>query len=295
MDYDLEDFVINKSQSLDLLEYVRCDCPICHRKNTFSITMTIFGVLFHCFHTNCDTKGIVKGNIKSRGRLIKDTLNKNTIPKIQEVLDISNFDFNNISNIRPTLKKYQVYFNRNRACIALDIKENRIVFFTWDRESGKPLSGIGKLLTGFPEFGVPKWRKYYTTEVYPIVFNYKTAYNRKPIYTKTCVITEDAFSALRVAKYHDSAAILGTSMTDFQIEYLHSLGFENIVISLDKDAQTSAIKLSETLSPYFKRVLTLPIDNDIKDMNVNDFVKYANSVTKIRRKLHATRNNKETA
>ncbi len=291
MDYGLEDFVTRKSQNLDLLEYVRCDCPVCHKKNTFSITMTIFGVLYHCFHTNCDTKGIIKGNIKSRGRLIKDTLNKNTIPKIQEVLDMSNFDFNSINTVKSVLIKYNVYFVRDKACIAVDVKENRIVFFTWDRGGGKALSGIGRLLTGFPEYGVPKWKKYYTTEVYPIVFNCKSNYRGNPLYTKTCVITEDVFSALRVAKHHDAAAILGTSMTDFQIEYLHSLGFENIVISLDKDAQTSAIKLSETLSPYFKRVLTLPIDNDIKDMNGNEYSKYITSITKIRRKLHATGNN----
>ncbi len=86
--------------------------------------------------------------------------------------------------------------------------------------------------------------------------------NRK---SKSLIIVEDCFSALRASSYLNGAALLGVDLSKDKVDEIVRGGFTSAYLALDGDATRVAIKQSLALRSRINlRVLAL--DKDIKDM-----------------------------
>lgn len=84
------------------------------------------------------------------------------------------------------------------------------------------------------------------------------------------VLVEDVISAIRMSTVGkiDSAALLGTHITEDTIAKLKTKGFKHIIILLDADATARAIKLKEKMELSFQSVVIKPLEGpDIKDLS----------------------------
>jgi len=73
------------------------------------------------------------------------------------------------------------------------------------------------------------------------------------------VLTEDALSAIRVARVYPSCALMGTVVSDYKLskllEWKRLVGVTSLVICLDSDAYNKAVGIAEHLRNYFNSVV----------------------------------------
>lgn len=86
--------------------------------------------------------------------------------------------------------------------------------------------------------------------------------------SSACVVVEDIFSAIRVNKYHNSAALLGVVLNESKLEKIKKLS-SNIYICLDADAFPTAVKLA---LKYKLKVVKLT--KDFKDMGEEELQEF---------------------
>lgn len=99
--------------------------------------------------------------------------------------------------------------------------------------------------------------------------------------SKSIILVEDQFSAIRAADYMNAVALLGTNLNDERARQIrkHAPGFERY-LALDKDAFSKAIKLAVQYRGLLGlRLLTLTKDlKDLTDEELTDFM-LANVIT----------------
>lgn len=94
--------------------------------------------------------------------------------------------------------------------------------------------------------------------------------------SKVLVLVEDQVSAIKLAPYVHSLALLGTNLSDAKVEEINSITpqYEQVYISLDNDATYEAIKMQLANRSKIKGLLVAALGQDIKDMNKEDFDNY---------------------
>lgn len=90
------------------------------------------------------------------------------------------------------------------------------------------------------------------------------------------MLVEDQVSAIKLAPYVHSLALLGTNLSDAKVEEINSITpqYEQVYISLDNDATYEAIKMQLANRSKIKGLLVAALGQDIKDMNKEDFDNY---------------------
>lgn len=83
------------------------------------------------------------------------------------------------------------------------------------------------------------------------------------------VIVEDTISAIKSARYIDSCAVLSANLTDFNAQFLQE-NYNKLIILLDGDAFSQAIKLKKQYELFFDEVIVKYLPQDIKNMNNNE-------------------------
>lgn len=78
------------------------------------------------------------------------------------------------------------------------------------------------------------------------------------------ILVEDIPSAVRASSYVNAAALLGTGLSKEAAVELSSVT-RNVVIALDNDATSNAIKMRNRINLLFDSVAVLPLDQDMKD------------------------------
>ena len=243
-EFDVVDFV--KALSLPNEGSYRGDCPVCFRKNTFSVTNTSGRILYNCYHADCSVGGSTKA-----GQLIQ-TQNKPQVKKAPRV-DLSVYDKQWVGLDRSqravdylqSVQSYHAYKHRH-ATIRYDIKEDRCVFLVYD---GMTLvDAVGRALTNIK----PKWKRYASSKI-PFVTNNKSDY---------LIIVEDCASACAVTMADvRGMALMGTNLLTQYLKYCK--GYKQVTMALDKDASKKAMKLVHELSIHVRTKLKL-LDSDIK-------------------------------
>ena len=86
-----------------------------------------------------------------------------------------------------------------------------------------------------------------------------------PAFNDTVILVEDIPSAIRVSRYVDAVALLGTSLDKTDLPLL-AFRYDKVCIALDEDAYANGLKLSGELAGWFSDVATWRIPMDFKDM-----------------------------
>lgn len=85
--------------------------------------------------------------------------------------------------------------------------------------------------------------------------------------SKVLVLVEDQVSAIKLAPYVHSAALLGTDITQAMVEEINSMKYERVYLTLDRDATMTALKSQLRLRNDLPNLLVVPLNKDVKDMS----------------------------
>ena len=240
--------------TLQPLGSLRLDCPVCQKKNTFSVRDTGYERMFNCFYANCDTKGrtgkrLTTNNAKSVLQQPKPTLQtKPDVPfELPDTFVPLTRNQRAVDLVR-TNHAHQAYL-ANAVDVMYDIRQDRVVFLVKDGKS--VVDAVGRSLTNRK----PKWYRY--------------GKSNKPFICGqgvTCFVVEDCFSCCSLFSFSVTGlAILGTNLLPSHIDVLKQ--YKKVVVALDKDATLKAVELSRMISQYVKcSVAFLPDDlKNLKD------------------------------
>ncbi len=95
------------------------------------------------------------------------------------------------------------------------------------------------------------------------------AYRPESIQGKPVLLVEDVLSSIKASKFMPTAALLGTNISEKEINYLKKIT-DTIWIALDNDATEKSIAYKRKYNLYFKELKIIPLFKDIKDMQLNE-------------------------
>ena len=234
---------------------LRLDCPVCQKKNTFSVRDTGYERMFNCFYVSCDTKGrtgkrLTTSNAKSVIQPPKPT----SKPKLKDVPFEIPDTFVPLTRNQKAVDlvrnnhAYSAYLS-NDAEIMYDIRQDRVVFLVKDDK--QIVDAVGRSLTNRK----PKWYRYGNSSRPFICGNSRIGF-----------LVEDCFSACSVFIFSVTGiALLGTNLLQSHMDVLKQ--YKKVVVALDKDATLKAVELSRKISQFVNcSVAFLPEDlKNLKD------------------------------
>lgn len=97
------------------------------------------------------------------------------------------------------------------------------------------------------------------------------------------VIVEDQVSAIKLAPHVHAVALLGTHISDAKAAEIAAGNYGTVILSLDPDAITTAIKLQLQWRTKIKNMFIVGIACDIKNMSDEQFKEYLAAVTSTKR------------
>ena len=234
---------------------LRLDCPVCQKKNTFSVRDDGYERMYNCFYASCDTKGrtgkrLTTSNAKSVIQPPKPT----SKPKPKDVPFEIPDTFVPLTRNQKAVDlvrnnhAYSAYLS-NDAEIMYDIRQDRVVFLVKDDK--QIVDAVGRSLTNRK----PKWYRY--------------GKSNKPFLCgagNSVFLVEDCFSACSVTIFSvTGVALLGTNLLQSHMDVLKQ--YKKVVVALDKDATLKAVELSRKISQFVNcSVAFLPEDlKNLKD------------------------------
>lgn len=243
----LKEFIDGLDLAID--QSYRCDCPVCHGKNTFTVTRGCAKVMYNCYKNSCSISGSQRKNMDVH--TIQRMLAERNTPESDSKQYLCPFVVPPYLVPYPAakhhidtmlLKRYDIDPND----VMYDVRQDRLVFPVYVETIGL-VDAVGRSLTNRK----PKWLRYAASPA-PYVSGWGN----------TAVIVEDAISAYVVGKLFDTAsgvALLGTQLTAFHKQYIQKW-FDNIIVALDPDAKDKTLKIARELGA--------------KALNLQDDLKY---------------------
>ena len=231
----------------------RSDCPVCGKRNTFSVTDNGLQRLWYCFHADCNVSG------RTGVTLSKNTAKDIFTPKHQPLSITNTFSEFEMPDTFVSVGRSldaELYLRRVGAYDAYlagavdlryDVRMNRVVFLI--RDGKKIVDAAGRALDGRG----PKWYRYGSS--------------RSPFVSGTsssvaCVV-EDCASACSVCSVVSGVALLGTNLLAEHIDVLKQ--YDRVFVALDKDATDKAIAMVRTLHSHVPTRLMV-LRTDLKNM-----------------------------
>ena len=139
---------------------LRLDCPVCQKKNTFSVRDNGYERMYNCFYASCDTKGRTgKRLTTSNATSVLQPTKPTSKPKPKDVPFEIPDTFVPLTRNQKALdyvrsvNSYRAYLD-NVVDIMYDIRQDRVVFLV--KEDKKIVDAVGKSLTNRK----PKWYRY---------------------------------------------------------------------------------------------------------------------------------------
>jgi hypothetical protein len=210
-------------------ETSRVNCPFCGGKNTLTVSNLDGNIVWNCYKASCSAKGG-----KRVGRSLDNIKAKLANPNHKTVLKRRPTPLPAINSHPDQHEAVMEYLDDNNCIqayedsaisITYDPAKNRVLFWMNDGEGA-----VGRSLTSGTK---PKWLSYGNTAGILAVGNSDTA-----------IVVEDAASACSVytTGIYTGVALLGTNLSSEQKHLLKS--YSRIIICLDKDASSKAVRLS---------------------------------------------------
>lgn len=238
-------------QDLRSGQTLRCDCPSCKGRNTFTATNIDGVVVYNCYKLGCVIKGAtnVGMSVEDMQKLLKERKETQVSTPTQPTMELpAGFVFELTA---PTIAKFIERWQLDGVPLIYDSIEQRAVFPIRD-ENGKLIDAAGRALR---KEMTPKWKRYSGRGDYYSIGTGPTA-----------VVVEDCISAVTVYKCCKNVtayALLGTNMSARQKDALtkHS----KIVVALDPDAYAKTAAYARELD-----AMALLIHDDFKYRHYDD-------------------------
>ena len=256
--------IINDLQ-LSVGDSKRMACPVCHTKNTFTITNTMGKVVWNCYRASCTVSGGT--NVALSVSDVRKALGYME-PEADKPIPFVKPDY--IVNAGAECWKYLKQYGLSPidVIVLYDVKDHRIVFPVLD-ERGVMVDGSGRSLGK----RIPKWKRYGNSD---LPYHHGCG--------NVAVVVEDSVSAavvgatvnneLKLDASEDDVyvgvAVLGTSLSEGHKRYLSQ--FSTIIVALDPDALPKSLKFAKELRTYCPDVRVLKLTDDLKYNNPVDII-----------------------
>jgi len=258
--------IINDLQ-LSVGDSKRMACPVCHTKNTFTITNTMGKIVWNCYKASCPVSGGT--NVALSVSDVRKALGYME-PEADKPIPFVKPDY--IVNAGPEcwsyLDQYALPEDADDFTVLYDVKDHRIVFPVLD-ERGVMVDGSGRSLGK----RIPKWKRYGNSD---LPYHHGCG--------NVAVVVEDSVSAavvgatvnneLKLDASEDDVyvgvAVLGTSLSEGHKRYLSQ--FSTIIVALDPDALPKSLKFAKELRTYCPDVRVLKLTDDLKYNNPVDII-----------------------
>jgi len=256
--------IINDLQ-LSVGDSKRMACPVCHTKNTFTITNTMGKVVWNCYRASCTVSGGT--NVALSVSDVRKALGYME-PEADKPIPFVKPDY--IVNAGPECWSYldQYGLSPIDVIVLYDVKDHRIVFPVLD-ERGVMVDGSGRSLGK----RIPKWKRYGNSD---LPYHHGCG--------NVAVVVEDSVSAAVVGAtvnnelkldasdddVYVGVAVLGTSLSEGHKRYLSQ--FSTIIVALDPDALPKSLKFAKELRTYCPDVRVLKLTDDLKYNNPVDII-----------------------
>ena len=238
-------------QDLPSGQSIRCDCPSCKGRNTFTATNMNGLVVYNCYKLGCVIKGAtnVGMSVEDMQKLLKERKGTQVSTPTQPTMELpAGFVFELTA---PPIAMFIERWQLQGVPLIYDSIEQRAVFPIRD-EKGKLIDAAGRALRKEMQ---PKWKRYTGNGDYYSIGTGDVA-----------VVVEDCISAVTVYKCCKNVtayALLGTNMSHGQKDALtkHS----RIVVALDPDAYAKTAAYARELD-----AMALLIHDDFKYRHYDD-------------------------
>jgi hypothetical protein len=254
--------IINDLQ-LSVGDSKRMACPVCHTKNTFTITNTMGKIVWNCYKASCPVSGATSVSLS-----VSDVRKALGYMEPEDAKPVPFVKPDYIVNDGPECWKYLKQYGLSPIDVTVlyDVKDHRIVFPVLD-ERGVIVDGSGRSLGK----RIPKWKRYGNSDL-PYHCGCGTV----------AVVVEDSVSAAVVGATVNNSikldaseddvyvgvAVLGTSLSEGHKRYLSQ--FSTIIVALDPDALPKSLKFAKELRTYCPDVRVLKLTDDLKYSNPDD-------------------------
>lgn len=265
-------FVVMKSPSwlktyvegLDIVPNTkyRSDCPVCAKKNTFSVSDNGMQRMWFCFHADCNVSGRTGVTLSrmSASTVFERSAASAPPPRTSNTYEIPD-TFVSVSRrveAESYLRKVGAYdaYLSGVADIRYDVRMNRVVFLI--KDGRKVVDAAGRALND----RTPKWYRYASSK-HPFICGG----------VSTAIVVEDCASACACHEVGSGVALLGTNLLTEHIEVLKQ--YDRVFVALDKDATDKAITMVRMLHSHVPTRLMV-LHTDLKNMEKderNDFLR----------------------
>lgn len=242
-------------------------CPRCgggdSKERSLSVSRKTFGVAFLCHRDSCGFRGVLNdvsnSYYSSSGK--KPSEDKSKYLSFSPLLE-------NEKNLLST--KY--HLTSGEICISGIRWSNTIQRIIIPIRTRNGLSAGFVARSENPKVR-PKALNYIVNPELPF-----GAYYIKDRECKCLWLVEDQLSAIRLSKYENALALMGTHLTDSLLADIKKGGFTHLVICLDADAMATAIKLASRIDSLFKEVRVRSPKKDLKNMTPQELRKFLTGV-----------------
>ncbi len=241
----------------------RSDCPVCAKKNTFSVTDNGLQRMWFCFHADCNVSGRTGVTLSrtSASTVFERSAAVAPPPRTNNTYEVPD-TFVSVSRrveAESYLRKVGAYdaYLCGAADIRYDVRMNRVVFLV--KQGNLVVDAVGRALDGRG----PKWYRYGSSRN---LFVCGGGRDR-------AVLVEDCASACSVVHTVCGLALLGTNLLTEHVEALKQ--YERVFVALDKDATDKAIAIVRALHSHVPTRLMV-LHTDLKNMEKderNDFLR----------------------
>jgi len=244
-------------ESLDFpsLTRYRSDCPVCGKKNTFSVSDDGLQRLWYCFHADCNVSGRTGITLTKNhaSKMFEKRAERPPDPTPQTFTVPDTFvSLSRSIEAELYVKRVQSYdaYLAGRADIRYDFQRNRAVYLV--KNGNKVVDAAGRSIDG----RTPKWYRY--------------GASKRPFTcgVHTCaILVEDCASACSVSNNATGIALLGTNLLAEHVDILKQ--YDRVFVALDKDATDKAISMVRTLHSHVPTKLIV-LKTDLKNMKKDE-------------------------
>ena len=232
-------------------------CPFCDNahpyKPSMSVTRVDGGLLYNCFRATCGTSGY-HGSMPSSMMVRDKEAKTDTNPMLMPT--------------RHLTAEETVFLSGAYDLTVEEIENNEIRWLKYAKGIVMPLYTTSGAIFGY---NTKYWNKdkyksvLYKQSNYPNL-HWAYAHDMEASGWGKIIIVEDQLSAIRVSRFGQGVALLGTQMNEDKIVELAKYRPEEVIIALDPDATSKAVDIQQKYALSFKKLRVAPLSSDPKDM-----------------------------
>lgn len=213
--------------------FYRGNCPYCGGINTFTVRKHNNNLLWNCYRVSCGKKGRERTSLS-----VEDVIPRKVNTVKSFILPESFIDPD--ERCFSLLNRYNCLDLIDKSTIRLDVKQDRLVFLI--RRGKDYVGATGRKLSDGSNG--PKWYNYNNSQCYVA-----SLVSQRMRMGRQGALVEDCFSAVRLSRWMDGVALLGTNISDLTKQEICGT-YDLVYIFLDPDATAKAVKLQKELNNY---------------------------------------------